>query len=327
MSARIIPPHPVIDEERRKSLAMSVLWTVSCEGGPPPGARMLQPGVFSLGHDSDWSPDTHPLTLSFEIPSIMPLRTLFGRDGVASQTARLGLGLDWSSAGTARRGSKKLRSLRLSDLDDLEDERLFGAVEIPGEIGGMRAAVEFSLGCYLEDAGEPDEAEEHLARLPGFRFGPIGDPIEYRFDGKGSLFPIMELDGEPSDPLWSYQDSWDDPGRDEFVADLVALSINRRHPGYAELKGTDKRSFETALFRQVVASWTMLLLSKLKADPLWTHIESGKRTEFERGSIADAAWYFLTRGDIDASSPESMMDSCQRWIDRQFVAAQIGERR
>jgi len=322
LSAIRIPPHPLVPEALRKHIAEGLKLAFSAPGGQQTGCREVAPRRFVFGVESGWSVNHHDLQVRCEVPAI-DAGALFGANGVVCRTAGLGISLEWSSIGSARREMTPPTIIR-APAEAVSASLVLG-FDIPA--GSMRGTMKLSLQIIVAESGVPDGTERHLANTKGFRLGPLSDEFELEFDGDGSLFPITEREGDPTEALWQFCClAWDDILVDEFSPEHLSLSINLSHSSFSELKGGNEKPYQTNLFRQVVASWLTLFVLKVKerspSDATWDAICQRLSGTYLPGSIADAAAYLITVGELDVSSAESLMETSQRWIDKSITGVQ-----
>lgn len=320
MTLHRIPPHPVVTDRLRERIASSVKLTFASRSGQTPGAKELQDGRFVFGVNTGWSVAEHDLEVCCELSEFQVAAELFGPSGLVCRDASLGLALEWTSSDTARRQITAPSMIRFPGPVSMEPIRF--TLEIPA--ASVRGTVRLSLQLVVGKPGSPGKDERHLANVKGFRLGSVSQEYELVFEGDGSLFPITEEAGEASEALWAFRAfPWDDVSTDEFSSEYVTLAINSTHPAFAQLKGSSLSPYQTVLFRQVLASWLTLFLLKIKEraeHSQWRDIETHNGEAYLPGSIADAAAYLINVGALNTGSPETLMQSCQKWIDKACVA-------
>lgn len=321
-----LPPYPCVPDELKARVRSSLHF--ASLAGPAPGERETAPQRFIFGTGTDWSVDQHPLRVECKLANPDILFDQFGPNGLVCRDARIMVVLEWVSSKSSRRGFSKPHLLGCSDTSQAKD--LSFVLEFPAR--DLAGNVQLSLELFVGSQGKPGLDERHLANKPGSRLGSLSEPWHLVFDGSGSLFPILHVKNQPTDPLWSFSRDWDDPTFDEFTTDFVSLEINTSHPAFGELHGDAGAPYSTMLFRQVLASWLMLFLDELRNDTedqtlaqgavsQWRAISEGKNPEsILPGSIAQAAREFCIRGDLDVTSRPALLLSAQRWIDERFAA-------
>jgi len=237
--------------------------------------------------------------------------------------------LEWVSSRSSRRGFSEPHFFDYAKAAACQEVCVQFTLPARDLIGGATLSLELLVG----KAGNPAEAERHLANKPGLRLGAICEPWQLVFDGSGSLFPIVQVSLSASEPLWSFHGDWDDATFDEFSPEFVALRLNTSHPAFEELRGDIGAPFCTPLFRQVLASWLLLFFDELQSKAELEIISSDSVTQWRAiieglylenilpGSIANAAREFCLRGELDFSSKSSLLLSAQRWIDERFAAS------
>src|SRR3990167_444477 len=326
MTRVLLPPYPCVPDDL-KARVRSSLYFASL-AGLAPGERETAPHRFIFGTGTDWSVDQHPLLVECRFANPDILSDQFGPNGLVCRDARLMVALEWVSSKSSRRGFSKPHLLDYSETSQVKD--LSFVLEFPSR--DLTGNVQLSLELFVGSQGKPGLDERHLANKPGLRLGSCSEHWHLIFDGSGSLFPILHVSNQPTDPLWGFSRDWDDPTFDEFTTDFVSLEINTSHPAFGELYGDARAPYSTKLFRQVLASWLMLFLDELRNDTedqtfaagavtQWRAIFEGKNPEgILPGSIAKAAREFCVRGNLDVSSRPALLLSAQRWIDERFTA-------
>jgi energy-coupling factor transporter ATP-binding protein EcfA2 len=147
------------------------------------------------------------------------------------------------------------------------------------------------------------------------------DGGEIFVDGNGSVFPIGVVNC-PGKPLWwVYYDSID-PLVDPFDEDHVEIKFNSAHPNYEALKieGSLK---ESPLFLEVISAALMIIVESVKesASTEWDNILNGNG--FERGSIAEAVYYFISKLQWDPASPVSLASSIHTFFDNHLQGGSL----
>lgn len=326
-----LPPYPVVTDDIRAKVSGALAVKFHCPTGPAPGEQAISALRYVFGRASDWSIQRHPLQVECVLAQPSLLEGLFGRDGVVCKSAGVMVLLEWTSVKTSRRGLSKPVLLTRQELSKCKELVLvleFAERELLGD-------VQLTLQALVGEAGRPAADERHLANSPGLRLGALSETWELIFDGAGSLFPIVQVQNAPTDPLWTFYGDWEDATFDEFSAEFVALEANESHPAFKELYGDPSAPYSTSLFKQVVASWLLVFFDRLKEttkdepiDPTpggddlmqWDAIVGGQRTDMLLpGSIARAAREFCSRGEFDVSSAATLLRTAQVWIDRRFA--------
>jgi hypothetical protein len=152
----------------------------------------------------------------------------------------------------------------------------------------------------LKNPGVSLDHEKHLANTAGVLLGTF-DQFTIILDGNGSMFPIVEV-FEPSQPLWWVRCDWTDPLIDRFDED-IQICLNGCHPNYKLLK-TESGLKGSPLLIEIIASALQIIVEKLKESEYWEDIISGRN--YEQGSIAEAANYFITNFQWDTHSSERL---------------------
>lgn len=307
-----IPPHPVLTAALIEQMEFDPAITFASSRANP-GARGKWGELYTLGHDSEWDPGKDELEVRCNIDGIRNVGLLFGPDGVAPRSATLALALEWFSPDSGWRILGEPALLRLPEQSD---------VPVPAQLtlalpaNTLRGTGTLSLQLVLGDAGTPEEGENGLARMPGFRFGMLGLDTRLVIDGDGSLFPVVVEALGTDEPLWRFTQDWSDPSEDEFSIVWLSLSLNKDHPDFSMLREQGSEAW-TPLFCQVMASWLATFLMELKGEPGvdFDAIALGRPAAAARGSIMDAAASMVKRGNLNCSSPGELIRSIQAWVD------------
>lgn len=307
-----IPPHPVLTSVLIEQMGIDPIITFASSRANP-GARGKWGEQYTLGHDSDWDPDRDELEVRCAITDIRNVGQLFGPDGIAPRSATLALSLEWLSPDSGWRIVGEPAFLRMPEPSDVPVPVQL-ALTLPANT--LRGTGTVSLQLLLDDAGTPEDGEEGLARMPGFRFGMLGPDTRLVIDGDGSLFPVVVEALGAEEPLWRFTQDWCDPFEDEFSTVWLSLSLNEDHPHFPLLREQGAQTW-TPLFCQVMASWLAIFLMELKADigVEFDAIAIGRPDSAARGSIADAAAAMVKRGNLNCSSPRDLIRSIQTWVD------------
>ena len=322
MSSHRISARPVITDALLDRFKPKVTWDFCSLSGHDPGNAEVGRFRYTFGRDSEWSVALHDLVVKCAVTLPGDWPSLFGPgpNGLVCRNTAICIALEWGSSETARRGLSTSCILRVPPqgrkpaLAPLKLDVAFPA-------NTLRGNVALSVQLFVGAPGRPTNVEHHLANMQGFRLGALGPGILLMFEGDGSLFPILEEEGNPGSPLWEFRATWDDPAVDTFSEDNISLVINTRHAGFAELKGSEKANYRTPFFRQVVSTWVSVLLWKLKSEhrDLWAMITTQGQDAFEPRSIALAANYIIHAGRIDTASPDALIRTAQAWMDEALV--------
>lgn len=252
----------------------------------------------------EWNPDEYGFyvksSLSIKNPSV-----LFGKKGVANENAVIGVGCQWYSKESRQRGSFRLLSIREND------SRLSAAVPLWFDPGKIRGDLHIGFVFFIEEA---DVSPKHLflANQPGVLLGgPEIPALDLRFDGIGSLFPIVSDELE-NGLLWSLFCEWEEP-EFEMFDECVRITLNKNHPMYPQVD-TNNKKFNPALLIEIVSSAMCQVIMKFKEDN-----ESWERMIQEEnlyeGSISQAVAYFSTVLGWNYSSLNALSDSIRHYLE------------
>ena len=260
-----------------------------------------------------WYPETHNLIIRKKC-SFGDVDSLFGTQGIVPRGATIGIACSWISTRSEHRKTVPFGELHYGDNNkELVLEYAFDKALIKGSL--LLQTI-----LYLKDAGEIIDGEKHLASKSGTILGTL-DNGEIFVDGNGSVFPIGVVNC-PGKPLWwVYYDSID-PLVDPFDEDHVEIKFNSAHPNYEALKieGSLK---ESPLFLEVISAALMIIVESVKesASTEWDNILNGNG--FERGSIAEAVYYFISKLQWDPASPVSLASSIHTFFDNHLQGGSL----
>lgn len=253
-----------------------------------------------------WDPETHNLKM-YKKCRFTSAYSLFGTGGVCAVSATVGVALRWISTQSDERGVIPFGELTKNDSSsEFEVSAVF-------DKGRLKGSLKLQTILYLKDAGTPDQTELYFAQQPGAVLGVL-DTYEAYVDGSGSVFPIAVVN-EVGKPLWSvyYNDSCD-AMQDRFSEENVEIRLNQAHPNYSALK-IESSMVESPLFIEVLASALMVIVESAKQsiDDEWDNVLSGE--DFEKGSIAEAVHYFVSKLGWDISSPSRLSMSIREFFE------------
>lgn len=258
-----------------------------------------------IDEHGEWTPDKHELSYRKTI-TINNHRFLFGENGVSCKDATLGIAIGWTSKTSNQRG------IEIVGYFDSNEEYVnyhYEGVFLPGTIKGK---ITFEVILFLAESGNPGLNESHLANKSGMVLGSL-EIVNIFIDGDGSMFPIVEVQ-EPSQPLWWVNCDWIDPTTDSFTEENVKICLNRSHAAYRAMFSNNVMN--SPLLLEIVASSISIILLKLKDGEYWEEILS--KSNFEIGSIAQAAIYFIETFDLEMNSPEKLALTIRNGLENKF---------
>ena len=264
--------------------------------------------------DGKWDADTCDLILNNRIV-LKQFRGLFGPDGIACRSAKLGISVIWTSTDSRQRGSVKADTFCVADADyETEDDQTSKEIELNLEFlaASLRGDVTLSVVVYIEEPGTPFADEKHLANENGFILGTI-DTFTLRLDGTGSLFPVFEV-YEQDKPLWYVRCDWVDPLSDSF-SESVSININTAHKDYKYIDQT-QNSFCKQLLVETMAAAVCCIVEEVRNTAYWDQIIGDE--SHEQGSVAEAIRYFKDTLGWDLSSPLLVSESARLFFDRRM---------
>lgn len=263
---------------------------------------MLTPNSTTLQiYDENcvWYADSYDLLIRRCFTISNPL-FLFGSKGIADEDSELGVALFWLSKTSNQRGAYKVGSFCRTEKSiafDLE------VAFLPGVLTG---SIDLQTVIYLK---KPSfiSSSTGFAQDSGTILGVL-DHFKIVIDGKGSVFPVVEVN-EPSQPLWYVKCDWTDPLSDGFEEENVSLCINRANPNYESLR-LESGLQGSPLLAEVIASGLQTIVQKIILSPEWDDISKGRN--IEDGSIGQAVYYFISNFGWDTSSPERLALSIRK---------------
>ena len=251
--------------------------------------NMTVPVIDEFGK---WTPEKHGL-ICRGIFCIHSVDILFGEDGIVSEDATLGLGLQWKSKNSNARGSIKIGEIESADHDvELSFELSF-------ENASIRNSVELSFILYLV---LPGENEQNLAI--GTVFGEL-QSLTFILEGTGSTFTVFEKNA-PGEPLWSIECDWEEPEYSQF-SESVRVTINTGHNAW-QLAAEDEERKE--LLKEIMASCMQIIISDLEP---YQYESSG---DYEPGSVSAAISYFISRAEINTESNAAIAKTVRAYLDK-----------
>lgn len=253
-----------------------------------------------------WSPDTH--NWGFERSFRLSPKFLFGISGVAPVGAKLGVAILWVSTTSKQRGIIPIGQF------DSEENLAHLHASYRFSISQLRGRVEISTLLYLAEAAKKiDPNELHLANTAGIVLGEI-EKTYIILDGTASTFPIVEV-FEPVQPLWYISCEWDNP-LIELFNDTVRLNLNKAHKDFSRVDQASV-AYDPKFVQEIMASALTIFIMKLRTGEYWQEIDSG--VDFEHGSVAEAAYYFVNTLKWQTSTPEATSVSIRKYFDRMIA--------
>lgn len=253
-----------------------------------------------------WTQDNYNLGLKRRY-CLRTFQCLFGAEGVACKSARLGLAMIWTSADSKQRGVIPIGTFGITDsILDIVVEKDFDVAQLRGEVC-------FSTVLYIARAGEPESDELHLANTNGYILGEFERYI-IKLDGNGSTFPVFEV-SEPGQPLWYVKCDWIDPTTDSF-SECISINLNTAHKNYRYINKNEK-VFDPQLLSEIMASAISIIVEKVRLQSAyWDQIMGND--SLEQGSVGQALYYFMETLEWDLSTPEAVSLSVRKFFDQRM---------
>lgn len=245
-----------------------------------------------LDDTGKWSPSTDDLILEGVIKIGNP-DILFGKNGLISKKAEIGIGIMWKSRTSASRGSLVIGNFGYGN-DELEFpfRIYFGEASVRGNI-------ELSVNLFVRKNTEKDRG-----LIPGMTLGELESYL-VMLEGLGSSFSVFEKSA-PGEPLWNIECIWDEPEYSIFT-DSVRIVINTAHPAWALTADDEVRK---ELLKEIMASAMQVIISEVEpeqyADP----------DSYEPGSVCDAVAYFVSRAAVNTESAAEVARSVRKYLDK-----------
>lgn len=312
--------YPSLTEDLRSSVFQSKPYVLSYEDayGNEKDLEYEPSEISSLINciktDGVWDADKNNLYIRRTI-ALRKYQKLFGPDGIACRTAKLGVSMVWTSSDSRQRGAQKIMIICADEAcrEDKNDHSFAeGELDFEFTCAMVRGDVSLSIVIYIAEAGCPCEDETHLANEEGFVLGEF-DSLVLRFDGTGSLFPVFEVH-DSSKPLWYVRCDWTDVMTDSF-ADAVSINLNTAHPDYKYINSTEK-TFCMPLLRENLSAALCCIIEKIRSEGELDHVLGEQ--DLETGSVAEAIRYFFDTFGWDFSSPEKMSLDIRKFFEERM---------
>lgn len=268
-----------------------------------PGQEHLLSQLFINDDSGLFDMLQHDLAIKREVVIQFP-SYLFGPSGVAASNAEIGVAVMWTSKPSNQRGIFIGDSFRLGTV-----ERTFTVNGVFPK-GTIRDRFQLTTALYLKHPGTPAHNEKHLARVPGFLLGNLGDTTIH-LKGSGSIFPIFTY--KEDGPLWRVECNWSDPRSDAFDDENVRIILNESHPDYRFVGSGDTGKL-TPLMKEIIATALHIIIKRTKDEvPLEDIMD---QTNVEEGSVCLAVRYFIETFNLDVSTDENLAYSLRTHLDR-----------
>lgn len=250
-----------------------------------------------------WSPEDDNLriegTFSFNNNPSLLFDT---ENGILGDNGTAGIACDWIAKQSSVRGTFLLNSPIRKNSSPKEFKYSFVFPK-----GIIKGEVLFSFYFYVFSKDTRTlKLPAYIANEEGIRLGEFYS-FSLFFDGDGSLFPVVDYDGNPGDPLWKMTFEFNDPAGEILSENTCCLHINRAHKAYDDLMGKRQGGSDSFLFKEIMASAIQLLIENafLKDPDLKKHIDEGER--FDIGTIAFCISRFQNDLGIKTTSPPEIL--------------------
>lgn len=266
------------------------IFNLNAEGDREPGREL----VTVRDDRGEWSAEEY----GFECEGDLTLENvdlLFDSEGegIVSEDAIIGVGVQWKSKSSNARGSQKVGELTSADNDaSLHFENSFLTAT-------LRNSVDLTFVLYLISPGENEQKI-----MPGTILGDLYT-LTIVLEGQGSIFTVFEKNA-PGEPLWSVECDWEDPEYSQF-AECVRVTVNTGHNAWQIATDDD---IKKELLKEIMASSMQIIISELEP---YQYDGSG---DYEPGSVSAAISYFVTRADISTDSNAGIAKSVRAYLDK-----------
>ena len=266
------------------------IFDLNSEGEREPGREMI-----SVRDDrGEWSAEEYGFECEGDL-TLDNVDLLFDteEEGIVSENAIIGVGLQWKSKSSNARGSQKVGELTGEDEDvSLHFDSTFLTAT-------LRNSIDLTFVLYLIS---PGDSEQEI--LPGTILGDLFT-LTIVLEGQGSIFTVFEKNA-PGEPLWSVECDWEDPEYSQF-AECVRVTVNTGHNAWQLATDDDVRK---ELLKEIMASSMQIIISELEP---YQYDGSG---DYEPGSVSAAIRYFVTRADINTDSNAGTAKSVRAYLDK-----------
>lgn len=252
-----------------------------------------------------WTQDDYDLCLKRRY-CLRTFQCLFGENGLACKSAKLGLAMIWSSADSRQRGVIPIATFSYTD-------QIVEAIAVKEfDIAQLRGEVNFSTVLYIAESGTPEMTERHLANTNGYVLGEL-DNYTIKLDGNGSTFPIFEV-SEPGQPLWYVRCDWTDPTSDSF-ADCISINLNTAHKNYRYIDRKQK-TYDPQLLSEIMASAITVIVEEVRLSAYWDAVIGNEN--LEQGSVGQAVYYFKETLEWNLSTPATVSLCARKFFDQRM---------
>lgn len=257
-----------------------------------------------------WKIETEGLNFEKTVRIAYP-NLLFGKDGVASSDAEIGICIIWTNKKLTQTGCI------LPETDVIIPQGRVCKFSYSFEPGMITGDLEFTVSAYIKKAANvirPDE--EILMNEEGVSIGEI-DSVILDFNSIYMEFPIEEYKSD-KEPLWWVEFSqWEDPKTsDEFTKDNICLYLN---PYYSACPMTDGTIKNVDLLIDILATTYFMIFQRLSDDDLRaTRQDIG----LQSNSICSILHQFIEdcEEELHFETPERLLKSLQREIRNRLMA-------
>jgi hypothetical protein len=298
MRERVIFPYTTCNSERIDAYRFSPSGLrISIGDDDVPVQRSEQDYTYVL---PDFLPDQDWLRIRYSF-FIHSVRAMFqGPRAITMDDATLGIALKWESKDSLQWG---ISSHVLVNFDSPPSEQYELALEFsPGMLRGDLFLAPILLLATPSAHPIPD-----YANTAGSYLGQLDSTIRCIVDGHGSIFPIVEYQGEPTDPLWNIRLDYTDPLEDQFHQENCALEINLAHPDARLIGAEERKDSLTPLAKEVITEFIAAIIIDLRYNShVWNEVIRGDGAP---GSVAAAVYHIFHDNNVLPDNPATILKS------------------
>lgn len=219
---------------------------------------------------------------------------------IVSNSSTLGIGLITSSLESNRTEAIKICNIpRTSEPMCLEVTKIIAP-------HAYRDEMMVRIVLFLDEVGEKTDGFAHVS---GTILGTLA-AIQVVFDKQGQMFPTEIID-DHTRALWDVECRWVDANIDTFTKSNIRLVLNKHHTDYKRID-PDSPSFDSSLFREVMASAMSLIIFEAMKRTEWSEIVSGDN--HMPGTVASVLSYMINTIGLDVSSPSALSSSIRAYL-------------
>lgn len=224
-----------------------------------------------------WHPNEYGLDLCYDI-AIENTKSLFGENGIASKKGdKIGVAFIWKDVEASLQNCLQVGCFSYED--DFFRKKYIA--KLPSKT--LRGKLKCELVLYLKSAGAHN-CESVFARIPGTILGVLNESI-FIIEGNGSVFPIVDIEGDKNEPLWWVDWDCEDPNIDLFNMDHYCIVLNKNNPDYEFLYHNGVEN--PVMMIEILSSALQILISNVHG------FGFDNKTDYQPGSISQMVDYLI----------------------------------